>query len=52
MDFKLRCIKTINSPIAQGDKAYKDKVYIFKDGITTWENGIESLRYDSAEDFF
>lgn len=50
MDFKLRCIKTTNSPI--GAKAYKDKVYIFEDGRTTWENGIESLRYDSEEDFF
>lgn len=52
MDFKLKCIKTKNSPITPGAKAYKDKVYIFKDGRTTWENGIESLRYDSAEDFF
>lgn len=52
MDFKLRCIKTKNSPITPGAKAYKDKVYIFEDGRTTWENGIESLRYDSAEDFF
>lgn len=50
MDFKLRCIKTTNSPI--GAKAYKDKVYIFEDGRTTWENGIASCRYDSAEDFF
>lgn len=50
MDFKLRCIKTKNSPF--GVKAYKDKVYIFKNGRTTWENGIESFRYDSAEDFF
>jgi hypothetical protein len=50
MDFKLKCIKTKNSPI--GAKAYKDKVYIFEDGRTTWENGIASCRYDSAEDFF
>ncbi len=52
MDFKLKCIKTKNSPIAPGASAYKGKIYIFEDGRTTWEDGSESCRYDSAEDFF
>ncbi|WP_195264525.1 hypothetical protein [Clostridium sp. 1001275B_160808_H3] len=52
MDFKLKCIKTKNSPIAPGASAYKGKIYIFEDGRTTWENGSESFSYDSAEDFF